>query len=245
MQLIPRAIGLLQRSKALNVLNAPESRTVPHTRPSSASYLVPAVPDGRDGSSSLKASDHDPCSSNRLATAAAEQDGPAGLNAPPKAVAPPKPTQTALGQGADGASAEAQSCMQPAPARHAATGGVELSAAMPASLSHDENTSAGPSRAHTSELAGISSMNLPPASPSTSHKGTTAPQIQHCAERQHRFPAPTQHGIMTAWPQSSLQLKAPERWSPITSAHAVDCDQGKIGCAHSFAFSKQPCAVMW
>ena len=230
----------VQRSKALNVLNAPVSKTVSHSRPSSASYLIPAVTDDHNGSSLVHPSEQDPCNSNRLTTKAAEQNGSADLDAHPKAIAQTTLAQTASDQTADGASER-----QPAPARHAETAGIKLSAAMPTASLDDEQRSAGPSRAHTSQLAGIPSMDLPPASPSTSHKGTVAPQIQPCAERQQRLPAPLQHGFMTAWPQNNLSLKAPEHWSPMTSAHAVNRDQGKIGCAHSFPFSKQPCAVMW
>jgi len=232
---------LLQRSKALNILTAPTERPGSDAQPSSSSYLISAVPCGHgiDGSSAL-ASKHGPLASNHTATHTVAQCEAAAPRLQPNSTAQ-KLSQPASVQDADSASVHKQSSMQATAARRRDLNGAELSAAASTvGLLHGMQASAGTGRADTF------TMNMPPVSPSRPHADAAAVQMQPYTEKQHWLSAPNQHGCVTSWPQGqSKPLLGPESWGSVTSTRAASYDQGKIGCAHRFPFSKQPCAVIW
>lgn len=239
---------LLQRSKALNILTAPTERSGSDAQPSTSSYLRSAVPCGHgiDGSSAL-ASKHCPLASNHTAThtvlqgeAAAAQGEAAAPRLQPNSTAQ-KLSQPGSVQNAGIAPVHKQPSMQATAARHRDLNGAELSAAAStAAPLHGMQASAGAGRADTF------TMNMPAFSPSRSHADAAAVQMQPCTEKQQWLSAPNQRGCVTSWPQGqSKPLLGPDSWGSVTSTHAASYDQGKIGCAHSFPFSKQPCAVIW
>ena len=231
---------LLQRSKALNILTAPTERPGSDAQPSSSSYLISAGPCGHgiDGSSAL-ASKHGPLASNHTATHTVVQGEAAAPRLQPNSTAQ-KLSQPASVQNAGSAPVHKQPSMQATAARHLDLNGAELSAAAStAAPLHGMQASAGAGRADTF------TMNMPPVSPSRSH-ADAAVQMQPYTGKQQWLSAPNQRGCVASWPQGqSKPLLGPESWGSVTSTHAANYDQGNIGCAHSFPFSKQPCAVIW
>ncbi|DBA94265.1 hypothetical protein WJX77_001916 [Trebouxia sp. C0004] len=229
-----------KRSKALNILTAPTERPGSDAPPSS-SYLISAVPCGHvtDGSSAL-ASKHGPLASNHTATHKVAQCEAAAPKLHQNSTAQ-KLSQLASVQDADSASIHKQSSMQATAARHRDMNGAELSAAASAvGLLHGMQASTGTGSADTFM------MNMPHVIPSRSHAEAAAVQVQPHTEKQQWLSSPNQRGCMTSWPQGqSKPLLGPESWGSVTSTRAASYDQGKIGCAHSFPFSKQPCAVIW
>ncbi len=230
---------LLQRSKALNILTAPTERPGSDAQPSSSSYLMSAVPCGHgiDGSSAL-ACKHGPLASNHTATHTVAQAAAPRLQ--PNCTAQ-KLSQPASVQNAGSAPVHKQPSVQANAARHRDLNGAELSAAASkAAPLHGMQASAGAGRADTF------TMNMPPVSPSRLHADAAAAQMQPYTEKQQWLSAPNQRGCVTSWPQGqSKPLLGPESWGSVTSTRAASYDQGKIGCTHSFPFSKQPCAVIW
>lgn len=229
-----------KRSKALNILTASTERPGSDAQPSSSSYLISAVPRGHgiDGSSAL-ASKHGLLASNHTATRTVAQGEAAAPTLQPNSAAQ-KLSQTASVQNAGSAPIHKQSSMQAIAARHRNLNGAELSAAASTGAPlHGMQASAGTGRADTF------TMNLPPVSPSMSHVDA-AVQMQPYTEKQQWLSAPNQRGCVTSWPQGqSKPLLGPESWGSVTSTRAANYDQGKIGCAHSFPFSKHPCTVIW
>lgn len=232
---------LLQRSKALNILIAPTERPGSDAQPSGSSYPISAVPCGHgiDGSSAL-ASKHGSLASNHTATHTVAQSEAAAPRLQPNFTAQ-KLSQPASVQNAGSGPVHKQPALQATAARHRDLNGAELSAAAStAAPLHGMQASAGAGRAD------IFTTNMPPVSPSRLHADDAAVQMQPYTEKQQWLSAPSQRGCVTSWPQGqSKPLLGPESWGSVTSTRAASYDQGKIGCAHSFPFSKQPCAVIW
>ncbi len=232
---------LLQRSKALNILTAPTERPGSDAQPSSSSYLMSAVPCGHgiDGSSTL-ASKHGPLASNHTATHRVAQSEAAAPRLQPNLTAQ-KLSQPASVQNAGSAPVHKQPSVQATATRHRDLDDAELSAAAStAAPLHGMQASAGAGRSDAF------TMNMPPVSPSRLHADAAAAQMQPYTDKQQWLSAPNQRGCVTSWPQGqSKPLLVPESWGSVTSTRAASYDQGKIGCAHSFPFSKQPCAVIW
>ena len=232
---------LLQRSKALNILTAPTEQPGSDPQPSSSSYLISAVPCGHgiDGSSAL-GDKHGPLASNHTATHTAVQGEAIALRLQPNSTAQ-KLSQPASVQNTGSAPVHKQPSTQATAARHRNLDGAELSAAAStAAPLHGMQASAAAGRADTL------TMNMPSVSPSRSHADAAAVQMQPYTEKQQRLSAPNQRDCVTSWPQGqSKPLLGPESWGSVTSTRSANYDQGKIGCAHSFPFSTQPCAVIW
>lgn len=243
-------LHMLQRSKVLNILQAPVQTQGSGSRPSSASYLIPAVPVGLDmaARSDCKSDHAQPPSSQSIPVMGDHHE----LGAPASQVEgnlemQPQLASAAHQNGTD-ASAQIQASLQALPSKQMDMGSTSLlTAPTQVSASHMQ-LGARTSRATASihSLPATSAMDFPSCNPSASDlKRCDSEQTHSDAGKQQWLPV-SNHAFMTSWSRGTAQpVQTSERWTHGPSQPALHYSPATLGCAHSFPFGKQPCPVLW
>ncbi len=243
-------IVLLQRSKILNVLKAPAEAPAPGSRPSSASYLIPAVPNHHNVPHSSEPFSKNGQSNSKPApqNVGQQQDAAPGSQPGDNTQMPPHHTPDP-GQDTSCASAPPQASTQALPASVLDLRCNEVSVA--ASVAGTSSNAQEAARMSTDTeamhcLGDPAAKDLPRSSPPASNDKPHTLRMQPGADKQPWLPFSNQQKFMSSWSQGASQpLQASEHWAHDSSPAALNYSQAKLGCAHNFPFSKQPCAVMW
>lgn len=220
----------------LNILTAPKGVDATGSRPSSASYLIPALPhSGPAACGSEPVSRHDPSGRRISATEQGHQASAAQVKPDPDCEATVQLQAASAPPLANGTEAQPQMSDRQTFSKH------------PGSLQTDR----GPAHAancmqgSSAEAKAGEPMPYPAAIPSTavsSHgparnpaKPITYP-VTSCKDKQQGLQLSKQQ---VPWSQHRSQR---DQWE---HASSQDFAQAKLACTPSFPFSKQPCAVMW
>lgn len=235
----------LQRSKKLNILTNTKESEAAESRPSSASYLIPAVPnDGHAACSSEPSSSQLPCGQ-------CHSIPHSGMQAP-AAQSRPEPGCAASLQ------LQSASCSQSKGGIQTHTvdqfnGGLlgrqsvlprEVMPADPPRTLHGsmiKQTASEPTTgSNGSPATGLPCLRVPAAPPAKTDSSTARPHT----DRHQWLHLSTQQGSAPSWSQNGSQLT--HKWDNHDGpSGSQGFAQAKLAFTPAFPFSKQPCAVMW
>ena len=207
------------------------------SRPSSASYLIPAVP--HDGARSSEPSPF-PCGQHTSLPGASTQPPAAESRAEPGCAVSIQLQPSLCSQSKDGI----QTHNGHLPGRHSALSQGVATADPPRALHGPLAQQSGPeptSVLNRSPATDLPSLHEPAASPAASPD--IGPSVSRPHPDRHQWlHLPTQQGSVTSWPQNGSQLM--HKWDHGSSG-SQDFAQAKLAFTPAFPFSKQPCAVIW